>query len=156
MTNRAIPKNKQEGIMTDIEKQINLVVEARADAKAYSVEQSRIYEEVEEKNASLFADAFNSKEILKEAEAELRQMAIDSYAETGNKQVAQGIVIKVGTSIEYSKDDAMAWAMDHKLALQLDVKAFEEMAKVSPNGFGFVEISPEPKATIATELQVIE
>ena len=142
--------------MTDIEKQINLVVEARTKSKLLAEARKSMYDEFMSRHTDFFADVATASSEVGIAEEALRQMAIDFYAETGEKQVAQGIVIKVGTSIEYSKDDAMAWALDHKLAIQLDVKAFEKMAKASPNGFGFVEITPEPKATIATELQVIE
>ena len=138
----------------ELKEQINAVVEARANANAYSEEKSRIYEEVEEKHASLFADAFNANEIRKEAETKLRELTLQAYAETSNKAPEVGVGIRVKTILGYLASEAMDWAMEHKLALKLDTSSFEKIAKT--NNLPFVTITEEPQATIATELNKVE
>ena len=139
--------------VSELKEQINIVVEARLNAKAYSEEKSRIFEELEEKHASLFADAFNASELVKEEEARLRELTLQAYAETGNKAPAQGVGIREMTKLDYDKDTAFKWATEHVMALKLDTTAFEKIVKASP--LDFVKVSLEPQATIASHLEVV-
>lgn len=138
----------------ELKERINAVVEARGNARAYSEEKSKIYEELEEKHAGLFADVFNANEMVKEAEAELRDATLQAYALTGNKSPEVGVCVRVKTCLGYESKDAMEWAVEHKLALKLDASSFEKIAKT--NNLPFVTITEEPQATIATELQEIK
>ena len=134
--------------------QINLVVEARE--KAGEAKKARHDAQVawEESNASLFqAEAVASGECAG-AEARLRELALEAYAETKDKQVAPGIGIRVRTILNYESKEAMDWAVKHELALKLDTSAFEKIAKT--NKLLFVAITEEPMATIATELKKVE
>jgi len=140
--------------INELKAQINTVVEARGNAKAYGEEKSKIYEEVEKKHASLFADAFNANEIVKEEEATLRKLTLQAYATTGNKAPAEGVGIREMTVLTYDNKVAFDWAKAHKMALKLDTSAFEKIAKADPPDF--VKITTEPQATIATNLQELK
>lgn len=133
--------------------QIKVVAEARSNAKAYNEEKKKIYEEVEEKHASLFADAFNANQIVGEAETLLRELTIKAYNETGSKQPALGVNIRETTKLNYDPKEALKWAMEHQIALSLDKKSFEGFAKATP--LDFVEVTTEAQATIATDLNKV-
>ena len=111
-------------MIEQLREQIKLVVEARLNAKAYSEEKSGIFEELEEKHASLFADAFNASELVKEEEARLRELTLQAYAETGNKAPVAGVGIREATKLEYDKAVAFKWAAEHVMALKLDTTPF--------------------------------
>ena len=140
--------------MTDIEKQINLVVVARGVERETNCQRVAAYNVWVEANQHILDLESDAKSACQEAEAQLRAMALSIFAETQDKKVAPGIGIRVKTVLDYDGKDAMDWALDHKLALKLDGTAFERIAKTS--ALSFVAITEEPTATIATELQVIE
>jgi len=54
------------------------------------------------------------------------------------------------TVLDYDEAKAFDWAKETGLALELDVKGFEKIAKVSPPEF--VEVKTEVRARIATDL----
>ncbi|KKN16936.1 hypothetical protein LCGC14_0970940 [marine sediment metagenome] len=139
--------------MTELEKQINLVVEVRAKTTDTIQQRVKSLEEWQEANKGLYDQEAEAKIQLSEAEATLREMALVAFGETGEKQVAPGIGIRVRTILNYGGKDAMDWALEHKLALKLDGSAFEKIAKTS--NLSFVTITEEPQATIATELKEI-
>ena len=88
-----------------------------------------------------------------EAETQLRTLALAEYARTGNKQPGPGVAIRITTRLEYEQAAALAWANEHSLALQLDRRAFEAIAKTAPPPF--VTTISEPQATIATDLAAV-
>ena len=140
--------------MTDIEKQINLVVVARGVARETNCQRVAAYNVWVEANQHILNLESDAKSACQEVEAQLREMALSIFAETQDKQVAPGIGIRVRQALAYDENEAMEWAIKHTLALKLDSSAFEKIAKT--NNLPFVTISEEPTATIATELQVIE
>ena len=97
-------------MLEQLKEQIKVVAGARGNAKAYSEEKSRIYAGVEEEHASLFADAFNASEIVKEEEATLRELTLQAYAETGDKAPAEGVGIRERTVLTYDGKVAFDWA----------------------------------------------
>lgn len=85
------------------------------------------------------------------AETRLRGEALLIYEkDMTNKQVAPGIVIKETTQIGYDRKKAFDWALEHKIALSLDEKAFEKIAPTA--NLDWVICLKVPKATIATDL----
>jgi hypothetical protein len=68
-----------------------------------------------------------------------------------NKKPFAGVGIRVGTLYTYKHEDAFEWAVEHKAALQLDRKAFEQVCKTDLKP-GFVTVQEVPTATIATDL----
>ncbi len=139
--------------MTELEKQINLVVEARKDSTYYTEAIRELKVVWENYNKVILEEAAKQKEELASSEATLRELALVAFRVTGEKQVAPGIGIRVRQVLDYEPKEAMAWAVDHKLALKLDVSNFEKIAKTSK--LLFVKITEEPTATIATELQEV-
>ena len=84
------------------------------------------------------------------AEEALRARAVEEYNLTGKKKPAPGIEIKVFTRLSYEPPAALAWAIDHKLALQLNKASFDKIAKDNP--MDFVALTQEARALIATDL----
>ena len=140
--------------MTELEKQINLVVEAREKSQLLSEERKSMYDTFISQHTDFFADVATAASEATEAEGQLRELALVAFKETGDKQVAPGIGIRVRQVLNYESRDAMEWAVKHELALKLDPSAFEKIAKTS--NLSFVTITEEPTATIATELKSVE
>ena len=133
-----------------ITEQINVVVDARGKAREATDQRAKAYIVWLEANQQLFDDEREAKDLCQGAESKLRGLALETYAETKDKAVAPGVGIRVMTKLGYDGKEAMAWAMEHKLALKLDTSNFEKIAKTS--NLPFVIITEEPSATIATEL----
>ena len=140
--------------MNELEKQINLVVEARAMVEGEKLAYAGAYQKWLNENKTIIDVLEATKTVCAEREVTLREMALQTYASTQDKQVAPGIGIRVRTVLNYESKDAMEWAVKHELALKLDPSAFEKIAKTS--NLSFVTITEEPQATIAAELQRVE
>ena len=140
--------------MTDIEKQINLVVEAREKAGESKLMVETAYAEWLLANKAIIEDGTATKTTCQEAETTLRELALVAFRVTGEKQVAPGIGIREVTKYSYNEAEALKWAIEHKMALKLDETKFKNHVKADPPDF--VVVTTEPQATIATELQVIE
>ena len=87
---------------------------------------------------------------LAQAEAILRDAAVIAFKETGNKAPVPGVGIRDKTILDYLPSEALTWAKEHGLALALNTKEFETIAKSGQ--VPFVKIHTEPQATIATDL----
>ena len=144
---QAMPIEKLE---SQIREQINTVVEIRHKVIETSELRLSAYQKWVEENQSLLDSESNAKSICQEAEAKLRELALLSYAVTGEKTVAPGVGIRLMTKLYYENSKAMDWAMEHKLAWKFDSSAFEKLAKV--NKLRFVTYTEEPAATISNEL----
>ena len=107
----------------------------------------REYERTLEQDVDRYLDVTRVVEAL---EARVRSIALDMYAQTGNKHPFLGADVRVSQRVQYAESRAYDWALEHKLALQLNKKAFEAIAK--SQGLGFVMIVEEPSATIAADL----
>ena len=84
------------------------------------------------------------------AEERLKEMTLDAYRATSDKHPAPGVDVRIVRTLFYLAQPALEWAKAHGLALQLDTKAFEKIAKVTP--LPFVTITEVPQATIAQDL----
>jgi len=60
---------------------------------------------------------------------------IEKYDKTGNKEIGEGLSIKIMTSYNYDEKLAFDWALTHKLCLQLDTKAFKSIMKTQSLDF---------------------
>ena len=82
-------------------------------------------------------------------EAELKAERIKMYdGEDKSKMI--GVGIRVSDKPDYIHDDAFNWAMEKKLALSLNVKEFEKLAKAME--LDFVTMRSVVTATIAADL----
>jgi len=133
-----------------LKRQINMVVEAREKAREANCQRVAEYNKWLEANQSLFDNETATKLACNEAEGALREMAIEKYSETGDKAVAPGVAVKIFEVLDYEPKEAFKWAMAHQIALSLDKKSFETLAKATP--LEFVTIKEEPRAQIAQDL----
>jgi uncharacterized coiled-coil DUF342 family protein len=125
------------------------VAELREQQAQYKAELDASYQAWIEQNQSLNDILSTLKDTLAEAEADLREIALTEYTATNAKKLPCGIGIRVTTKLEYDEAAAFAWATEHKMALALDKKAFEKIAKASP--LPFVEEVETPTVTLPTD-----
>jgi hypothetical protein len=105
------------------------------------------------KNRVLLDEQQGTKLALGAAEERLRDAALADYEETGSKAPGPGLGIRVVTDVVYEVAQALTWAKEHGLALRLDNKQFETLAKADPLSVAEVAVLAEhPQATIATNL----
>ena len=99
------------------------------------------------------ADAFSDMHALDHAIAQTEEQLKTERVRTYNgedKGKVFGVGIREETKLDYSDDDAYKWAVAHQMALKLDKRGFEKIAKVDTPDF--VTITTEPQATIAQDL----
>lgn len=137
----------------DLLEQVKAVAQARAVSQKAKSDYDEAFNKWQEENRQLIEFRDRANEVQSEVEASLRESTILAYKETGNKQPALGVGIREMTKLEYDAKEALDWALEHKIALALDKRAFDKIAKTSP--LEFVTISIEPQATIATDLDKI-
>ena len=133
--------------LADMARAVYMAREAHANVK-YVLDEARA--EWEREHAPMIEAVLSHKMAMDMAEAALREAAIIEYGETGNRKPTPGVEIKVFSTLQYDREAAMAWATKHNLALTLDVKAFEAIARAQP--LPIVRKVDEPKATLATDM----
>ena len=138
--------------MEELLGQIKVVKEAREKHQAMEAKRKELYDEFISLHTDFFADVATAKSLVEEAEVKLRELTIRVYNETGSKAPAKGVGIREVTVLTYDDKIAFDWAKAHKMALMLDRKAFEKIAKADPPDF--VKITTEPHATISPDLEV--
>ena len=136
--------------LTDLTTEIRVVATARTDMAALNEQLVAIRTLWNEQNKVLLDRITEQKEFVAMGEDRVRELTIAAYKLTGNKAPVPGVGIRETTKLDYTVPDALKWATEHKIALALDKKAFEGIAKQSP--LDFVKSSIEVTATIATNL----
>ena len=135
-----------------IREQARIVQQAREDARETNEYLAGSRQSWERMNAGFIQRAKELTEQQTVAESQLRELALMRHADTQDKHPGSGVEIGVGQHLDYSPAEAFSWALEHKIALTLNVKVFESIAKTEPTRIDFVEISEEASATIATDL----
>lgn len=105
--------------------------------------------------AALRQGMSEEKKQLDEAEFDLRTEALNEYAATTRKTGLCGGAcgVRVNIALDYDAKIALDWAIEHRLALKLDVPAFEKILKASPFACAdFVLVREVPQATIKSDL----
>lgn len=141
-------------MIEQLQEQIKVVVQARELAQGANEAKKLAVSEWETQHADLLNSVALLGQQQGEAEARLRELTLQAYAETGNKAPTEGVGIRERTVLTYENKIAFDWAKAHKIALKLDTSAFEKIAKADPPDF--VKITTEPQATIATNLEEIK
>jgi peroxiredoxin len=114
-------------------------------------------EEAVRKEYKLTFDTLSRLDVeIPELEQQIRQKALEEYQLTKQKTLYGGVGIRVRTKLIYDKDRALEWALDHKMAMSLDMRKFEEIAKTKPQGVDFVKFEEEVIATIPKDIGKIE
>jgi len=139
-----------------IRAQIKVVVEARQAAAEAALAKNAAFQDWQIKTQGLLDKALEALAVQALAEGKLRELTLQAFGETGNKEPAPGVGIREATVLTYEPKIALDWAKAHKMALSLDTKAFTKLVKADPPAFTFVTITQEPQATIATDLKVAE
>jgi hypothetical protein len=135
-----------------LREQIARVALLRRQATVFGAAMQRIREQFEQQHADEFQMLADLKAELGAEEQRLRQLTIEAYEQTGDKKPAPGVSIRALTELVYDPTQAFAWAKERGLALQLDTKAFEAIAKVT--ALDFVAKREAPQATLARELPI--
>ena len=138
--------------MTTLEEQVKAVAAARAINQEANTRRNETYQKFLADNEQLYTNERDSAAKCEEAENLLRELTLKAYEETGNKNPALGVSVKVFQVLDYEPKEALKWAMEHQIALSLDKKSFEGFAKATP--LEFVTVTEEPRAQIATNLEV--
>ena len=126
---------------------IQLVRQARLQYQATKAQADELRRAFHIEHEVVFQQESASKQAVAEAEAALRDLALDEYMHIGAKTIAPGVVIHEATRQQYDRDKALEWAIEHRLALVLDVKTFEKLAKVL--ALPFVETFIEPNVILS-------
>jgi hypothetical protein len=128
--------------------------QALAEARAAYGELADIYasqkREWEESVAELAGYVADAKAAMQAAEDALRGAGLAHYAANpGSKKLPFGLGVRVTQTLRYDEAKAFQWAQEHRIALALDKKAFERVAKASP--LDFVTVEEVPTVTIPTD-----
>lgn len=135
-----------------MEQAVRQVAELRA---AYGGSRARVAEfrqAWEQAAADMLAEEASLRRAVQDAEGQLRVMALERFQVTGERQVGPGVSIRLVTQVEYDAGQALAWAMERKMALQLDARAFESIAKADPSAVPCATVVQVPQATLASDL----
>lgn len=124
--------------------------DARKESAKLKEEKYKSHEQWLIDNAVLICKYAEIQGIVAQIEDGIRLAVLYRFQEDNDKKPAPGIVIKIFQKILYDPKQAYIWALSHRVALQLDIKEFEKIAKVIP--VDFVTISEEPKVMIAADL----
>lgn len=138
----------------ELKEQINIVAERRVIAKRASEAKRVSLAEWESSNIVLITDDVSAKNILATEEANLRDMVVAIFKETGDKHPDPNVGIREVDRLIYDPALALNYAKDHGVALKLDTASFEKMAKIDELRPGFVTVEKIATATIATEIKL--
>ena len=87
------------------------------------------------------------------SELTLRGLTLAVYQESGETKPGPGVAIQMRVGLVYNLITAYKWALEHKIALTLDKKAFEAIVKAPGSAdIPFVSRNEVPTPTIATNL----
>jgi hypothetical protein len=87
----------------------------------------------------------------RQAEFDLRLVTLRAWETDGNKH-QPGVTIRMVKKVIYAPQDALNWAIEHKMFLKLNETAFERFAKDAPPNMPFVMVNEEPTAAIDSDL----
>jgi hypothetical protein len=110
---------------------LQTVITARQQYSIVHTQVQQLREDWATQYATLLQDEALHKQTVHQAEATLRTLAIAIYQSTDRKEIAPGVKVREITRLIYDPQEALTWAIAHQMALMLDVKAFEQLAKVT-------------------------
>ena len=125
---------------------IQTVIAARQQYHTVHTQVQHLREAWTIQHAAVLEEEAIRQQAMRQAEMALRILALDLYLATGNKSLAPGVKVREVTRLHYDPQAALTWAMEHRMALKLDEKTFEQLAKVAK--LSFVHMTVEPQATL--------
>lgn len=141
----------------DLKQEVRKLKDLREEKEKLREMLAKKKEMFELENKPLLESITNLSQVLVDTENAVRRVALEEYAETKEKKLEFGIGIRVTTKLNYIEEEALKWAKEYNMALKLDKKGFESIAKVqisSKNPLEFVTVEEKPIATISSELKV--
>lgn len=117
-------------------------------------EKEKLFEEFKQKNKWIFDELDNLNFSIEKTQGIIKNKALELFEKTGEKKLDYGVGIRVMKKLDYNESVAFDWAKSHNLALKLDKKKFEKIAKAEE--IGFVKILEEPIATIPSKISIEE
>jgi hypothetical protein len=130
-----------------LDEAIQAVVAARRQYHTLHTQVQQLREVWATHYAPLLQEEAVQKQAVCQAEDALRTLALAIYQSTARKELAPGVKIREMTRLTYDPQDALTWAIEHRIALTLDVKTFGQLARVTV--LPFVTYSVEPQATLS-------
>ena len=116
--------------------QAQAVAEARKKSEELSAILADRRRQFEESVTELADFVSEAKIAVSRAEESLRQAGLAHYYENPTaKKLPFGCGVRVVSGLKYEPAAAYDWALEHKMALALDKKAFEAIAKAQPLPF---------------------
>ncbi len=107
-------------------------IDVLEDLKNKLTEKKKMFEE---DNKILIEEIERFSNIQVNFKDQIKIEAMEEFQETGNKKLFGGIGIRVGVCLNYDRGMALAWAKEHLLCLNLDVKSFDKIAKTQDMDF---------------------
>lgn len=144
---------EQNKLKLTLESETDRLIRLKQLFEKLKLRKNILEEEFKKENHLFFEEYEINRDRLNSAEENVRILAIERYKETNNKILYKNIGIRIMTKLEYSQELALEWAKQHNLALELDKKSFEKIAKMDNTDIDFVKINKEPQATIPKYLE---
>lgn len=136
--------------MADLTPLVVALATARADAAHFEESVRVLLEQFETIHAEVLAARARAVDAAATADAALRAAVLEAFRDTGDVAPAPGCKVVQRTVLDYDAAVALDWAKGSGLALTLDKKAFEKVAKATP--IPGVTIRQEPSVTVASDL----
>ena len=114
-----------------LDEALQTVITARQQYHTVHTQVQQLREAWATQYATLLQDEALHKQTVHQVEATLRALAVALYQSTDRKEIAPGVKVREMTRLIYDPQEALSWAMAHQMALMLDVKTFEQLAKVT-------------------------
>ena len=126
--------------------------ELRESMEKLMLQKKAGYDKYMSENVVVFGEIEDLSGKINDTEIKLKELALIEYSETGEKKLGYGVGIRVFKKMEYEEAMAFSWAKEHNMALSLDKRAFEKMARVDKPDF--VVINEVPQATIPFKIEI--
>lgn len=143
-------QDKDSVLLSVLRGQVQVVAVARDTVARIKKQRDDLLEKWNNANRGLLDNLTQAGADVAVEEATLRELTLQAYQETGSKTPVEGVGIREMTKLEYDAGVAYSWALEHRMAVKLDIPTFEKIAKASP--LDFVTVRIDPVATIASDL----
>lgn len=144
--------------MIELKEKMKELKELRDKANTKKIQLDNAYENFNSMMADEVAEYDMLVDFIESKEKYIREAVIEAYRTDLEKHREFGIEVKILKSIRYSEDNALKFAKDHGLFLQLDKKGFEKFAKENYAKEGdiirIVDMIEEPKVYLPTKIEV--
>ena len=117
----------------ELQETLTALAVARLDAESSKEDLAYLKRRFERQYIGTIERTKRAVALVEELDAKVRALALAAYTESKDTKPAPGISIGLSKKIAltYDTQRALAWARETNMALTLDVKAFEEIAKAA-------------------------